>query len=51
MDRELEAAIDSVGRERVFALMEANGWHRMTGAPKWTWWLAVEELRCRDADE
>ena len=42
MDKELEAAIDAVGRDKVFALMRANGWRHGDEPPKWAWWHAVQ---------
>lgn len=40
MDEDLEAAIDSAGRDAVFAVMKANGWGA-GGAPKWVWYEAA----------
>ncbi len=48
MDENLERAIDSAGRERVFALVSANGW--AGGPAKFIWWLAVATLRERGAE-
>jgi len=40
----LEAAIDAVGRERVFVRAKSYGWDQ-GGAPEWVWWGIVQELR------
>lgn len=45
-DSDLEAAIDEVGREKVFAFARQNGWNA-GGAPKWVWWKIVQQLRDR----
>ena len=42
-DRELEAAIDAAGRDRIFAIMRTAGWHSEDRPPLWVWWLAVYE--------
>lgn len=47
MDIELEAAIDRVGRERVFAKAETLGYQRYDAPPKWVWWGIVKELEDR----
>jgi hypothetical protein len=47
MDKDLEAAIDAVGRERVFALVTRYGW-RGASVPKFVWWLAVDTIRLSD---
>ena len=45
IDHELEDRIDEIGRERVFALLEANGWKRgAPGIPKWVWREACHEV-------
>lgn len=44
-DEALEAAIDGVGRERVFALAEACGWSINNPPPTWVWQALVYELR------
>lgn len=43
-DPELEQAIDSVGRQRVFNLARANGWRPGTAPPKWVWWELVRRV-------
>lgn len=43
-DPELEAAIDRVGRQRVFDRAVAYGWAGM-GAPTFVWWGIVRELQ------
>ena len=45
IDRKLEAAIDAVGRDRVFAMALAYGWNSLDWPPKWVWWRIVEEVR------
>ena len=45
MDHELEAAIDAVGRDRVFDAAKANGWINGMVPPKWVWWEIVAQLR------
>ena len=45
MDEELEAAIDAVGRDRVFARAQSYGWNRFNVPPKWVWWCVVRELQ------
>ena len=44
-DIELEAAIDEVGRHRVFDLMHYYGWNSYDAPPKYVWWQAVFQLR------
>lgn len=48
MDHELEAAIEDVGREKVFQRARENGWGNDT-PPVWVWWLIVNELRAAGA--
>lgn len=36
-DQELEALIDKAGRDRVFALAQANGWVRGSIPPRFVW--------------
>ena len=45
MDKELEKAIEEVGRGRVFAYARENGWDSHAAPPKWVWWGIVAELR------
>ncbi len=45
MDDQLEAAIDDVGRDKVFALVHAVGWRYGHSIPKYVWWSAVVQLR------
>lgn len=49
VDRALEDAIDKVGRGRVFARAEANGWYDGAVPPKWVWWMIVRQLKQEDA--
>ncbi len=44
-DPELEAAIDEVGRDKVFARMELFCWPRGSAPPKSFWWQVVAQLR------
>jgi hypothetical protein len=45
---ELEAAINEVGRDRVFAMARALGWGDTT-PPEFVWWSIVDKLRvCAD---
>ena len=45
INQELEDRIDEAGRERVFTLLEANGWKRgAPGVPKWVWRQACHEV-------
>ena len=41
----LEAAIDSVGRDRVFDRAVALGWRHGDPPPEWVWWGIVDSLR------
>ena len=41
-DTALEAAIDRVGRGRVFTRARQVGWK--SGAPRWVWWMIIAEL-------
>lgn len=44
-DQDLEAAIEGVGREKVFERAAAIGWAAVSEAPpKWVWWAIVREL-------
>jgi hypothetical protein len=43
MNKELEAAIDKVGRQRVFDRARAYGWSG-SGAPEFVWWGIIREL-------
>jgi len=45
MDEELEAAIDAVGRGRVFDRARSYGWSAMDAPPPMVWWGIVRELR------
>lgn len=45
IDFSLEAAIDEVGRDRVFALVRASGWSPGDAVPKFVWHEAVVALR------
>ena len=45
IDEELEAAIDAVGRDRVFARARSYGWGSFSAPPKWVWWGIVRELQ------
>ena len=45
MDKELEEAIDQVGRVKVFDLAALNGWFPPNSPPKWIWWGIVRQLR------
>ena len=44
-DKDLEAAIDTVGRDRVFDRARALGWSAANSPEKWVWWGIVAELR------
>lgn len=46
-DDRLEAAIDKVGRMRVFDRAYRYGWGGDT-PPKWVWWNIVAELQRED---
>ena len=46
---ELELAIDSVGRDAVFARACAAGWQRGEPAPEGVWWNIVADLRAEKA--
>ena len=41
-DPDLEREIDQAGRDLVFAIMLANGWHRGDAPPKFVWRLACQ---------
>jgi len=45
IDKDLEAAIDSVGRDRVFSAARALGWTSDSLPPKYVWWEIVHRLR------
>jgi hypothetical protein len=47
-DAELEAAIDRVGRDRVFACARLNGWSSACAPPRWVWWGIVHEIEAED---
>ena len=49
IDDELEAAIDEVGRERVFTRAANMGWSTGMLPPKWVWWQIVCDLKASDA--
>lgn len=51
MDAELEAAIDEVGRGKVFALAELNGWTPFCAPPKYVWWEIVRQLRASKPEQ
>lgn len=42
-DDEIEAAIDRVGRDRVFSEARRLGWVR-EAPPKWVWWAILSSL-------
>ena len=41
----LEKAITEVGRERVFAVARAAGWHSGDTPPMWVWWAIINDLK------
>jgi hypothetical protein len=43
-DAALEAAIDGVGREKVFGGARTAGWYGDSTPPKWVWWEIVRDL-------
>jgi hypothetical protein len=43
-DAALEAAINRVGRDKVFARSREVGWRYGDSPPKWVWWGIVAEL-------
>lgn len=45
LDADLEAAIDSVGRDRVFDYAKHIGWSSYDSIPKFVWWGIVNQLR------
>lgn len=45
IDAQLETAIDNVGRDKVFALVKANGWKFGDAIPKFVWYEAVRMLQ------
>lgn len=45
-DDDLEAAIERVGREKVFGVARAAGWYG-SSPPKWVWWKIVRELEAK----
>ena len=47
-DEELEASIDRVGRDRVFARVREVGWSEVNPPPKWVWNCIVAELTQND---
>lgn len=48
-DGDLEAAIDSVGRSRVFARANSAGWFPPDTPPDFVWWAIVDFIRAEDA--
>ena len=50
VDADLEKAIDTVGRERVFAMARARGWPAGEKLPKYVWWVIVNQLRILDKE-
>ena len=46
-DAQLEAAIDRVGRDRVFMLALINGWRPGDAPPKFVWWNLVREAEAQ----
>jgi hypothetical protein len=42
-DQDLEAAIDSAGRDKVFAIAKQHGWKPGDCPPRWIWWSFVDE--------
>lgn len=49
MDKELEAAIDEVGRDKVFAHARALGWGSTKTPPKHVWWGIIHQIRKGDS--
>ena len=47
-DKDLEAVIDRVGRDRVFDRARSHGWGAYDGPPKWVWWEIIHELETED---
>lgn len=45
MNAELEAAIDAVGRDKVFARAREMGWSAYNSPPEWVWFAIVRELQ------
>ena len=43
-DDGLEAAIDRVGRKKVFAMATAYGWTFANTPPRYVWWQIVREI-------
>ena len=48
-DEQLEAAIDAVGRQRVFVRAKQYGWNQWDLPPKWVWWYIVGELEIEES--
>lgn len=44
-DKELEMALDEVGRDQAFSRAKAHGWQPGDAPPKWVWWGIIAELR------
>lgn len=49
-DAILEQAIDDAGRDKVFALAQANGWTLSMPPPKWVWWQIIREVERQPHD-
>jgi hypothetical protein len=45
IDQALEAAIDEVGRDRVFMRARSYGYSSQDCLDRWMWWEMVRELR------
>jgi poly-gamma-glutamate capsule biosynthesis protein CapA/YwtB (metallophosphatase superfamily) len=45
MDKELEDAIDEVGRDKVFIRARMLGWSPGSAPPKHVWWGIVSQIR------